>query len=123
MAYFSLFITLTNTTYIGIGIAVLFVVWYSFQKVIRLKNFAINGILFSVAGMVAEFLWKHPYTPRTIDTDTVSLILLQHRLYFLPGVAGVVILVALLGAGTLSEDRKKKLDCLVERFVERYGLV
>lgn len=116
VAYFSLFITLTNTTYIGIGIAALFVVWYSFQKVIRLKNLAINGILFSVAGMVAEFLWKHPYTPRTIDTDTVSLILLQHRLYFLPGVAGVVILVALLGAGTLSEDRKKKLDCLVERF-------
>ncbi len=32
VAYFSLFITLTNTTYIGIGIAVLFVVWYSFQK-------------------------------------------------------------------------------------------
>ena len=91
VAYFSLFITLTNTTYIGIGIAALFVVWYSFQKVIRLKNLAINGILFSVAGMVAEFLWKHPYTPRTIDTDTVSLILLQHRSYFLPGVAGVVI--------------------------------
>lgn len=36
-AYFSLFITLTNTTYIGIGIAALFVVWYSLCKVNRLK--------------------------------------------------------------------------------------
>ena len=37
-AYFSLFITLTNTTYIGIGIAALFVVWYSLCKVNRLKK-------------------------------------------------------------------------------------
>ncbi len=39
------------------------------------KIFAINGILFAIAGGIAEVLWKHPCTPRAIDTDSVSKLL------------------------------------------------
>lgn len=50
------------------------------------ENLAINGILFAIAGGIAEVLWKHPCTPRAIDTDSVSKLLLAHRLYLVPGI-------------------------------------
>lgn len=114
-AYFSLFITLTNTTYIGIGIAALFVVWYSLCKVNRLKNLAINGILFAIAGGIAEVLWKHPCTPRAIDTDSVSKLLLAHRLYLVPGILGMVIILLFLLGTVFPGKIRTKMDTCVER--------
>lgn len=102
-AYFSMFITLTNTTYLGIGIAGLFIIWYSFGDVVRLPNLAINGVLFSIAGVLAEFLWKNPYTPRPIDLDTVSFVLLQYRLYLVPGIIGIIFVVLLFICHRLPE--------------------
>ena len=118
-AYFSLFITLTNTTYIGIGIAALFVVWYSLCKVNRLKNLAINGILFAIAGGIAEVLWKHPCTPRAIDTDSVSKLLLAHRLYLVPGILGIVIILLFLLGTVFPEKIRTKMDTCVERVLSK----
>ena len=119
-AYFSLFITLTNTTYLGVGVASLFIIWYSLAKVERLPNLAINGILFSVAGAVAEFLWKHPsYLLRPIDTDDVSWVLLQHRLYVLPGIVGVLLILYLLILRRLPERIQQKLDYFVEQIMTK----
>mgnify|MGYP000273209067 CR=1 FL=1 len=121
-AYFSLFITLTNTTYIGIGIAALFVVWYSLCKVNRLKNLAINGILFAIAGGIAEFLWRNPCTPRAIDTDSVSRLLLVHHLYLLPGILGIVILVLLLSGAVCTEKIRAKADYFVEHMLSKFWI-
>ena len=119
-AYFSLFITLTNTTYLGVGVASLFIICYSLAKVERLPNLAINGILFSVAGAVAEFLWKHPsYLLRPIDTDDVSWVLLQHRLYVLPGIVGVLLILYLLILRRLPERIQQKLDYFVEQIMTK----
>lgn len=120
VAYFSLFITLTNTTYLGIGVAALYIIWYSLRKVKRLTNLAINGILFTVAGVVAEYLWRNPCTPRTIDTDTVTLMLLQYRLYLIPGIVGIVIIVFLLASGVLSTKHRRKVNGFIERY---FGIV
>lgn len=122
VAYFSLFITLTNTTYLGIGIALLYIVWYSFQKVKRWTNLAVNGILFTLAGVAAEYLWRNPCTPRPIDTDTISLMLLQHRLYFLPGIAGVIMIAFLLITGALSAERRAKVNGFIERYFGKIWL-
>ena len=118
-AYFSLFITLTNTTYIGIGIAALFVVWYSLCKVNRLKNLAINGILLAIAGGIAEFLWRNPCTPRAIDTDSVSKLLLAHRLYLVPGILGMVIILLFLLGTVFPEKIRTKMDTCVERVLSK----
>ena len=114
VAYFSLFITLTNTTYLGIGVAMLFVIWHSLRKASRLNNLAINGILFTIAGVAADILWRHPCTPRPIDTDSITLMLLQHRLYVIPGIAGVVIIAFLLITGVLSDKAQEKVHHVVE---------
>ena len=119
IAYFSLFITLTNTTYLGIGVAMLFVIWYSLQKTSRLMNLAINGILFTVAGVAAEVLWRNPYTPRPIDTDTVTLLILQHHLYLIPGAVGIIIIVFLLVTSALSVKARKKVNRIVERYFSK----
>lgn len=117
-AYFSLFITLTNTTYLGIGVAALFVIWFSFRDTKRLKNLAANGILFTMAGAVAEVLWKHPeMTARPIDTDSVSLLLLQHRLYLIPGIAGVALFMILFATGELSEEKRAKIASVTEKYI------
>lgn len=123
VAYFSMFITLTNTTYIGIGIGALFVVWYSLRDVKRLKNLAANGILFSIAGAVAEFLWRKPCTPRPIDMDSVTSLLLKHRLYVVPGIIGIAILLIMLIIAVIPEKYKKKADGFVEKMVSRFWLL
>lgn len=93
VAYFSCFITLANTTYIGIGCGMLYVVYFSIKDRKRWKNLAVNMILFTIAGSAAHILWEKSVTPRAIDTDTISLVLLQYRLYFVPGIIGVAILL------------------------------
>ena len=121
-AYFSLFITLTNTTYIGVGIATLFIVWYSLCNVKRLKNLAVNGILFAIAGGIAEFLWRNPCTPRAIDTDSVSHLLLVHHLYLFPGLLGIVILVLLLSGAVCTEKIRAKADYFVEHMLSKFWI-
>lgn len=121
-AYFSLFITLTNTTYIGVGIATLFIVWYSLCDVKRLKNLAVNGILFAIAGGIAEFLWRNPCTPRPIDTDSVSRLLLEHHLYLLPGILGIVILVLLLLGAVCPEKIRTKADYFVKHMLSKFWI-
>ena len=119
-AYFSLFITFTNTTYLGVGVAGLFIFWYSFAKVERLTNLAINGILFSIAGAVAEFLWKHPdYLLRPVDTDNVTWVLLQYHLYILPGIVGVLLILYLLILRRLPERIQQRLDDFVEQIMTK----
>lgn len=119
-AYFSLFITLTNTTYMGVGVAGLFIIWYSLGNVKRLPNLAVNGILFSLAGAVAEFLWIHPeYLLRPIDTDSITWILLKYRLYLLPGIAGVVLLLLIVITHRLPERMRQKVDHFTEQILRK----
>lgn len=122
-AYVSLFITLTNTTYVGIGVALLFIVYFSLRRVSRIKNLAVNGILFSIAGTAAEALWKNPIVPREIDTDTISLVLLQYKLYLIPGAAGIILIVLIFIYEGLKPERKKKIDFFVERILPVIWLV
>ena len=118
IAYFSLFITLANTTYLGIGVAALFVIWYSLKDVKRLKNLALNGVLFTIAGMAADVLWKHPnLIARPIDTDTVSLLLLQYKLYLIPGILGILLILIVLFTGTRKEPVRVKIDSFVEKYL------
>ena len=57
-------------------------------------------ILFMLAGMLANIFWKRQITPRAIDTDTISLLLLEYKLYYVVGAAGVLLLLyALLAKG------------------------
>jgi hypothetical protein len=90
LAYFSCFITLTNTTYLGIGCGMLYVVWFSLRDKKRWKNLAANMILFMLAGIAAHYLWRNEVTPRPIDTDSVSLLLLEYRLYLAVGIIGMI---------------------------------
>lgn len=87
-AYLSCFITLTNTTYIGIGSGMLYVVYYSLQKKDRLKNLSVNMVLFAAAGLAADILRAGNFTPRPIDTDEITLFLLQYKLYAAVGALG-----------------------------------
>ena len=100
----------------------LFVIWYSLQKTSRLMNLAINGILFTVAGVAAEVLWRNPYTPRPIDTDTVTLLLLQHHLYLIPGAVGIIIIVFLLVTSALSVKARRKVNSVIERYFGKIWL-
>ena len=100
VAYFSCFITLANTTYIGIGCGMAYVVYYSLKDKNRIKNLAVNMVLFMIAGMAANIFWKRQITPRAIDTDTISLLLLEYKLYYIVGIFGVLLLLyALLAKG------------------------
>lgn len=92
-AYFSCFITLANTTYIGIGCGMAYVVYYSLKDKNRIKNLAVNMVLFMIAGMIANLFWKKQLTPRAIDIDTISLILLEYKLYYIVGIFGVLLLL------------------------------
>ena len=67
-AYFSCFITLANTTYIGIGCGMAYVVYDAWKDKNRIKNLAVNMVLFMIAGMIANIFWKKQLTPRAIDT-------------------------------------------------------
>ena len=99
-AYFSCFITLSNTTYIGIGCGMAYIVYCSLRDRNHLKNLGANMILFMLAGMLANIFWKRQITPRAIDTDTISLLLLEYKLYYIVGAAGVLLLLyALLAKG------------------------
>ena len=99
-AYFSCFITLSNTTYIGIGCGMVYIVYCSLRDRNHLKNLGANMILFMLAGMLANIFWKRQITPRAIDTDTISLLLLEYKLYYVVGAAGVLLLLyALLAKG------------------------
>lgn len=103
-AYFSCFITLANTTYIGIGCGMIYIVYCSLKDKNRLKNLAVNMILFMLAGMAASIFWKRQITPRAIDTDTISLLLLEYKLYYVVGIFGVLLLLYTL----LAKGEQKK---------------
>ncbi|MCR4673465.1 MAG: O-antigen ligase family protein [Lachnospiraceae bacterium] len=123
VAYFSLFVVFTNTSYFGIGIALLFIVWYSLKDIKRLSNLAVEGIMFSFAGAIAEFLWKNPDTfARPMDTDTVSLVLLSHKLYLLPGIVGVLLIFFVLILDRLKEGTKEKITNFVEKILPKIWL-
>lgn len=99
-AYFSCFITLANTTYIGIGCGMVYVVYDAWKDKSRIKNLAVNMVLFMIAGMAASIFWKRQMTPRAIDTDTISLLLLEYKLYYIVGIFGMLLLLyALLAKG------------------------
>ncbi len=123
VAYFSLFVVFTNTTFLGIGMAMLFIVWYSLKDMKRLKNLAAEGIIFSFAGAVAEYLWKNPDAfARPMDTDTVSEILMGHHLYLLPGVCGVAVIIFLLVMDRLKEETQGKIKHFVEDVLTKIWL-
>lgn len=86
------------------------------------ENLAINGILFAIAGGIAEFLWRNPCTPRAIDTDSVSRLLLVHHLYLLPGILGIVILVLLLSGAVCTEKIRAKADYFVEHMLSKFWI-
>ncbi|MCR5546577.1 MAG: hypothetical protein K6F30_08915, partial [Lachnospiraceae bacterium] len=120
VSYFSLFIVLTNTSYIGIGTALLFIVWYSLKDMKRLKNLAFEGIVFSFVGAIAEYLWKNPNTfARPMDVDTISYVLLNYRLYFLPGILGVAVIFFLLVEDRLSEEKRTRVKHFVENVLSK----
>lgn len=121
-AYLCMFITLANTTYIGVGIAMLFVVYFSLLDTKRLKNLAINAIVFMLSGMIADYLWKHPVTPRAIDTDTVSLLLLQYRLYYAVGFVGVFLLLFCLWSDGFREETKARVNQIIEKILSKVWL-
>lgn len=122
-AYFSLYITLTNTTYIGIGCAGLFIIYFSLKDMKRLKNLAMNGILFTLAGVIAEMLWKNPITPRPIDTDSITLLLLDYRLYLVPGILGGAVLVFLFIVHGIQEKKQEKVRVVVEKVLPVLWLI
>ena len=91
VAYFACFITLTNTSFLGIGGGMLVVAAYSCGNKRWLKTLAINMILFMFAGAAARILWVGSYTPRPIDTDSIAKLLLTYRLYDVVGAAGIAL--------------------------------
>jgi hypothetical protein len=111
LAYFSCFITLTNTTYLGIGCGMLYVVWFSLRDKKRWKNLAANMILFMLAGIAAHDLWRNEVTPRPIDTDSVSLLLLEYRLYLAVGIIGMIFFLY----AVLSKGEQRKFCTIVSR--------
>lgn len=122
ISYFTLYTTLTNTSYMGIGVGMLFVVYFSLCDVKRIKNLAVNAILFMVAGMAADIFWKYEFTPRKVDTDTISRLLLEHKLYFAVGAAGLLLLGLCLLCDEMKEENRKKLDSLVEKVFSKIWL-
>lgn len=103
MAYFSCFITYSDTCYIGIGTGMLYGVYYSLRKKFRMKNLSVNMILFAVAGLTADILRAARLTPRAIDVDQISQILLQYKLYAVIGVAGIALLLFCIRSEGLQE--------------------
>ena len=125
ISYFSLYITFTNTTYLGIAVGMIFVVWYSLKDRRRMINLAINILLFVAAGGVAEFIWKHEsLTPRPIDTDSVSLLLLSHRLYLAPiAVATVIFAAIFIVDGIKDKDKLKRIRSAAAKILPIVWLV
>ena len=122
VSYFTLYTTLTNTSYMGIGIGALFVVYFSLRDVKRIRNLAVNALLFMAAGMAADIFWKYEFTPRKVDTDTISRLLLEYKLYFAVGAAGLLLLGLCFMYEEMKEENKKKLDFLVEKVFSKIWL-
>lgn len=64
-------------------------------------------------------LWRNPCTPRAIDTDSVSKLLLAHRLYLVPGILGMVIILLFLLGTVFPEKIRTKIDTCVERVLSK----
>ena len=67
-------------------------------------------------------MWRNPCTPRAIDTDSVSRLLLVHHLYLLPGILGIVILVLLLSGAVCTEKIRAKADYFVEHMLSKFWI-
>lgn len=119
VSYFTLYTTLTNTSYMGIGIGMLFVVYFSLCDVKRIKNLAVNAILFMLAGMAADVFWKFEFTPRKVDTDSISQLLLEHKLYFAVGALGLLLFGLCLLWDEMKEENRQKLNFAVEKILSK----
>ena len=123
ICHFSLFIVKTNSPFLGIGVAGLFVIWFSFRDIKRIKNLALEGIVFSFSGVIAEYLWKHPEAfARPMDTDSVSVILMTTKLYLLPGILGIALILFVLVLDRLKEGVREKIKFFVEKVFTKIWL-
>lgn len=113
LGFVNMNIVLTNTIYCGVGMAIIFVIYYSLLDYNRLKNLFAMGLMFSFAGFTVKVLDEN-WTIRPLDHDSFALIILNHKLYIVIGIASVLALIAM---GIISR-RDKETQCKVTRIVE-----
>lgn len=121
IGFVNMYIILANAIFLGVGAAMLFVVYYSLLDYRRLKNLGIIGVLFSLAGYTTRVIdVKWPF--RSVDRDAVVAMILRYKLDYVIGIISIALLIALMIVNKLPKERKEYVDRLCNKFLSRIYL-